>query len=583
MDIAGLSTWLWIETGSNQEYIFATNKQRLQVAASAVVRSIGLEWIPEAVADVAKDRGQDESAYEVVIKASGLGVMLVPDVDFGSEVIRRVTERAVRERASIDLWGVTRDREPDESLAQSFEATKRLHSSARSSRPPVAARRQGNPFSARCAITNEPAAFLGPERGQYLSAEVATGWRAAKQARDALVSGLKVDDPDTNARIDQAIITAADLGAGIELRNNGWYGVLHADGNRVGSIFSNLGCGYDGAEWLACEKKLSQQMNTLMSSAVTDAILAVSKKTGVNQAQSWFLPIIIGGDDITAVMDARWALHFSHELAQAFEQRFNDPLESDFPSVLERLRQKDVTSVPDRLSLGMGLAFVKPHHPFNHAVALANDLAHSAKAFRTNASAIDVQAVFEPSVRPLEEIRAEMVVPGKHQFTPILGPFLVGDPARPSDASGAQLAPLEHSVATITALPEKLTEGSDRFTSRVAIAELREALAGGRDEDTYEASVNRALGQCGLWLRRRIPSDGKEAGEGDRIRRALDSDLRLEKLAPDQDMRWPGRFSIDGFFGGQASTLGEQPHRMALLTALELADVQRGTVEGQER
>lgn len=49
--------WVVIETGSNQSLVFATNKQRLNVAASRLIWSVGFEWIPDSIELVRRARG----------------------------------------------------------------------------------------------------------------------------------------------------------------------------------------------------------------------------------------------------------------------------------------------------------------------------------------------------------------------------------------------------------------------------------------------------------------------------------------------------------------------------------------------
>lgn len=103
-------------TGSNQAFIFETNKQRLQVAASRLVHELGHHWVPEALEGVGR-------AVRHVVKASGKAAILTsPEV--GRQVIEIVTRRAALEGAGIDVWGVIGTKPVADDLS---DAGERLH------------------------------------------------------------------------------------------------------------------------------------------------------------------------------------------------------------------------------------------------------------------------------------------------------------------------------------------------------------------------------------------------------------------------------------------------------------------------
>ena len=120
--------WVLLETGSNQKYIFSTTKQRLQVAASAAIWSLGYEWVEEAAQGAARRHGceylsdpteiEQRFGAEVgeqaqygrtvahIVKASGKAYLLVPTRQIGEEIIHAITRKAMMDGTGIDVWGV---------------------------------------------------------------------------------------------------------------------------------------------------------------------------------------------------------------------------------------------------------------------------------------------------------------------------------------------------------------------------------------------------------------------------------------------------------------------------------------------
>ena len=82
--------------------MFATNKQRLNVAVSRLIWSVGFGWIPAAIEQVQHARGE---RIEHVVTASGLDTMLA-SAEAGRMVIEAVTARAVSEAPDLEIWGV---------------------------------------------------------------------------------------------------------------------------------------------------------------------------------------------------------------------------------------------------------------------------------------------------------------------------------------------------------------------------------------------------------------------------------------------------------------------------------------------
>lgn len=354
--------WVLIESGSTQEFIFQSNRQRFQVGASALVADLPT-WVDEAVARV--------PGVAKVSAISASAAFLVDDAAAGRAVVRAVSERALLEAPGLDVWGYV---EPDDAtllgdemdrLAEARQALNRV----RISRPGARARFPMTPFFDQCAVTGLPAVdtldLLGDE-DQPVSALTDSVWRRAKRAHAAW--GKLLDD---------AVVS--DLNE--DLGPDGWVAVIHADGNGIGAIIDQLESPED---YTAFSKALG--------SATEEAFVTAA---GQVDAKQWLLPILMGGDDVTLICSAAHAATFTRAYLLAFEALTAAGLPNG-----------------QALTASAGVAFVKPHYPFSEAYALAQQLTHSAKRGRTtlrarDRSAWDFHVLHDSLARPLDEIRRE--------------------------------------------------------------------------------------------------------------------------------------------------------------------------------
>lgn len=251
--------WLIIETGSNQSYIFAANKQRLQVAASATIWQLGYEWLPEIIEDeaahLAEEQGspvqigtwegtqpsflakqnrrnaqQDSSRVSYfplskwnkvsaidasdnvilhVVKASGKAELLVPSREVGRRIIRAVTIKALISGANIDVWGYF----GDDSLqaADSVEAFCEVRKRAveglnkqRYKRLSPAMRNARLPFHQPCQYYGEPAESYASEAkssGLYARGSKADYlFESSNEARERLLGAMRTSLPDVGGK-----------------------------------------------------------------------------------------------------------------------------------------------------------------------------------------------------------------------------------------------------------------------------------------------------------------------------------------------------------------------------------------------
>ncbi|MGH3156848.1 MAG: Cas10/Cmr2 second palm domain-containing protein, partial [Streptosporangiaceae bacterium] len=336
-----------------------------------------------------------------------------------------------------------------DSLARTYE----LLDLVRAQRPSQVLRDPMLPWFEVCRESGLPA--CGVEQhpdGAYVAATVLAKSGVRRKARERMRGVLDLPE-----------IVLSD---GDELHNDGWIAVIHADGNGIGQIFTNFPeralrasheLGDDTAsltldrhrERLAAfTKELDLATETALGLAVRDTL------QGRKDSDSTILPVVFGGDDVTVVCHARFALG----IARRFLLNFGE-LASGNPT-LRAIAGKPLTGAA-------GIAYVKPHHPFSAAYALAEELTASAKtATRMDVAAIDLHVAFESTLADLSTLRRRIAADG---FPRHGGPYVVT--AQESASAGPRdIDELDRTMGTLSKLSSSMAH------------DLREALARGRAE-----------------------------------------------------------------------------------------------------
>lgn len=490
---SGMRQWCLIETGGNQAYIFGTNRLRHVVGASYLVHQAGTAWVPEAAA---------RCGARVVLAISGKALLLVDDPAAGRAVISEVSLRALREAPGMEITGVvgpgfapalrwapglrsSAEGHPlthVEALTQAYEQLE----TARASRPSPLLRDPLIPWYEVCRDSGLPAAGLEqhPDSRQ-VSAPVLAKSKARGPARQRM-RDLLCDLPD---------VVPADLD---DLREDGWLAVIHADGNGVGKVFTQFaelalntvgpaaagvpaGAGIPPGEppaslgetetptpvVLPLEQHadlLTRFTSELECATETALGLAVRDATDGQHADGTVLPVVVGGDDVTIVCHARFALPLVRAFAAAFEE--------------QTAAQPTVRAMTGGgLTAAAGIAFIKPHHPFAAAYGLAEELCASAKSVNqpdgSPVSSVDLHVAFESTLTDLAGLRERLTTGGIARYG---GPYVItaqdNSPARSRDIAG-----LERAMRTVSALSSSMAHY------------LREGLAIGPEE--YRRRANR--------------------------------------------------------------------------------------------
>lgn len=469
-----------IATSANQPYIFASNRLREAVGASELVRLSTTQWVDAAAA--ASGPGVD-----VVQKSSGSTVLVVDGTDGGADRARRivnhVTRRALRDAPGLDIAGVSAPIEGPVPTRDEVDAVFKAHAETVAHRASTLGRFQRLPSAAACASTDRPAAAWHSDASRAsdggakpneeplpLSAEVIAKRRIRPTAdrRMGKQAGADVPLVDIDKFFEQVERVA----------------VVHADGNGLGTVFRNAAERLGNA---AEVKTLSEQVQRAADQALRHAaveLLTRVRRVGKPNQHCPLVPLIVGGDDLTVLVDGRFALGFVRDYLQHFgEQTATD------------LVQK--AAGQQCLTASAGIAIVTPHFPFSAAYGIAEELCASAKVpTRHNPTihTLDLHIQLDSLASDLQTVRDRYRTSRAvlHER-----PFLlsaVGD--LPTDDAHRALDQLIGRVEKVHSLAHGRTDG--RVVSRTQLHALREELRSdtGRAQRRFADLWHRAEGSA---------------------------------------------------------------------------------------
>jgi hypothetical protein len=482
-----------LETVGNQRYIFSSNRLRENVGASEIVHSLGHGVLDAALRHVfGKATGalrqpieKSDTAAEVVVAASGTALVLVRERERGVELVRAVDTVMLRSRPGCDVCGVVGD--PVEwETASLAEANRQAHEALDTVRAGLAGR-AGRwlrlPVVASCASSGDSAAALDPyppggEEPEPLSEASLAKRRAVRR----FLRRLAREFPQAHFAGDINLLEAMLLD-----RDRRWLGVLHADGNGLGEMVQQfpkrmgLERAAENRSYLNMYRCFSEDLDACAQEALRGALTRVE-----TLAEGTFpvIPLVVGGDDLTLLVDGAQAL----DLAAAYLEGFEDlSARSDFRTGALADVAGATGGIP-RLAVCAGVALIKPHFPFHVAYGLAEELLHSAKQVKRAicsapgqpypCSALDFQVVWDASPGSVDTMRAGWAVDGVRRSA---RPYVVTPLARLQHAqdAGRQWAARRHWTVlrrSIQALRTRVDGGNERLLPASPLHAVRAAL-----------------------------------------------------------------------------------------------------------
>jgi len=445
--------WVLIETGSNQDFIFQSNRQHFHVGASEILHRVGA-WVDDAV----RDLGKGPREVDKVVVTSSKAMLLVRDPEDGRALVDTVTRRALVEAPGLDLWGYVESPTPGQPDPMArIAVVHAAHAAVRWERPSAKLRFLTYPFSDLCTRTGLPAAERRP-------------WPSAESGNEESLSPVAVavreaSEGPTRQFLAGLVEKEAVLGdRREEVVNAGWVAVVHIDGNAVGEVIRGIK-----------DIEVYRRFSTRLQKATREAFASACAIPQTEGRAEWLLPLIVGGDDVTFVCDARVAIHVVRAYLTAFEQKT-----LGLPGLADG----------DCLTAAAGIAVVKPHYPFHAAYQLAEQLAHNAKQAKKpdwvkavgRRSAYDFHVLHDSVASPLSELRRGFEVTrlgtSANAPTPLWPPLFLAPPGLPR--TSAHPCEDEHLLKGAEAI---LAPRDEAPLSGSALHDLRAALLRGEGSD----------------------------------------------------------------------------------------------------
>lgn len=483
-----------LETAGNQNFIFATNRLRENVGASELTYRSGTKWVLEAVAehggpklfdpDPKKLREnlkntQPKGGIEVIVATSGKAILVCQERSLAQQIVEKATLCACLDAPGLDLAGAICEFDPATPVHAAIRAVHERLAQIRFARPQPLARFANWPMSAPCASSGLPASGMELVQGkpQLLSAP-ALAKRKASNAWQSRLRKITAELPNA----DQVARSLDEL----EKRqgDSNWIGLVHADGNGIGQIFLKLDqiSGYDtpaqNPDYLKTLREFSLELEAATEAAFLEACQNLPPKALI-------VPLVLGGDDFTALLSGEAALGFVKNFLLAFEKQ------TSLSPTLNWIARKDRPGATGFSSCA-GLALFKSHFPFHQAYELAESLIESAKQVKKRfitgpvPSAFDFHPLFDSSYTDLAAIRKRITLDNTYLWG---GPYLVSGDFNDQWVACHSAERLREAIGVLNRQTE---EGRPSLPSSQT-HDLRAALFRGRDhaESRFKELISR--------------------------------------------------------------------------------------------
>ena len=496
-----------LESSGNQKYIFGSNRLAEAIGASQLTLEVGVDVAmratdavfgtsftsgsPQELTKKLLAQSWDRADGPTVINAmSGKALIAVPDRDSGRRLVQEATKIAITEMPGLQFSGFVSeqpfewsdDKYTLESCSREVhQGISRLRADAHQ---PIERYRQW-PLADICATSGLPARAVHKDKGEFVRmSAVALAKHRAIERWSSRAETLGFDDAEV-------VDSVKKLESRFDKARK--WAVVHADGNGLGRIFQSFAdkvqeeveaTRAEGARpnvhyaRTLCEFSIAIEEAT--QAAFSDALSVFraegEEREGEEQKGKFvpIVPIILGGDDLTAITDANTALAFTVEFLRAYETRTRDSEHRG--GVIPRLTDgKGLTACA-------GVAIIGKHYPFHHAYDLAEALIVSAKSIKRHSegSALDFHVLFDslmPNPEDVRRCRKDPADPTQYRLT--MKPYVVSSRASSDEhKEWAKLRRWDDLSTAAERLKQSINEGE---ISTRALQHVRESLQRGHE------------------------------------------------------------------------------------------------------
>lgn len=332
-----------------QNFIFSTNKLKEMVGAS------------QLIADVPKQLLKKNVNEDSIIQLAAGGIKcLLTDEQKAKQLYQNLPKLVAENAPEVSISQYIVNIEEDLEQKHFDELQRGLDAQRQTSYPMFYNGIMGSQISRETGK-----AIVGKFKNDFLDQAALTKRR--KTDNTELNKLYQIENYDVRYPLDLEELTKDSS----EERDN-WIAVIHADGNNLGkTIRSIISAEKDKPLWYHTLTKFSNQLDIATKTAFEKAVLATFDKQLLENAATIPLPlrpIILGGDDLTVIINADNAITFMSHYLEAFEVQTR-----------EKLQELNLSIPLDGFSACAGIAFTKTKFPFHYGVSMAEALCKEAK------------------------------------------------------------------------------------------------------------------------------------------------------------------------------------------------------------
>lgn len=498
-----------LEASQKQNYIFRTNELAENVGASMIIRYI-TEELPDQFLD------PDLKREETVFRGGGKSVFEFDASDDGNRArrfCRELSERVLTDYPGIELFMATNEyNEQKDDIASKIDELYGKLEKKKASREAYF-RFYGPGVAALCTDTGEPASGFNryrPEKSDVpMSAESLGKMKAAiekraytdEQGHSFQMSGQDaffhefLPDPEKYRFANEF----EELGGTQGVKS--YIAVIAADGNRMGNKIKKFRSEFKKSskklspldrnqkykeEFASLSRTLDDNYRDAVKETIrftADHLEEMEKDFGLNVSHDGgrtvlpIRPLIVSGDDICILCDARISISFTEYMLKNIDGR----------QITSSIVKK-----PMPMHACAGIAMVRSHYPFFRAHELAEQLCNNAKsvlpadeksADAGDESVLDFHIVQGELEGSLGEIRKEKYRNGRLTNKPYyicaLNKNLPSPSGKAKKGSGGTDVPIRKN--SLPYFKERMDELKGTI-ARSALKAYREALAAGRQQ-----------------------------------------------------------------------------------------------------
>jgi hypothetical protein len=390
----------------------------------------------------------------------------------------------------------------------------------KSERAFVASRFQRVPVVAQCAFSGLPAER---EEASVKGQPVSRVTRAKLEARGG--NDLKKRMGDLFGGTYNPVIN--DEKGLDRLEDLDWIAVIHADGNGLGQVFTNLDKlivnlvqengrpAANGRDYVNGYRAFSNALDRISKSAfkkTVDEIFKEYKYASQKDKSVPVVPIVVGGDDLTVVMDGKKAIEFTKSYMVNFCEMTEK--EDDISKILKRR-----AGGASRLGMCGEVCVTKPHFPFSASYRLAEELMKEAKKVKKIGSdciAIDFHILYDSVATSIDDIREKFInEEEKEKVSRTAKPYVIDLRNHNDDAwktvhsygrfenAAKALATKKHDDATVRSLPSSQAHAirDSLYSESITTQEAEWGyLVSKRDYKDFAEKWEEAMGSETLYL-----------------------------------------------------------------------------------